>query len=89
MNSLSFQKNLRQKYLLAAPASLARERTLECQLYQSQTFQRPVLDIGCGDGLLASILFDDQIDTGIDPNASEIAVAESRKVYKELLHLEN
>jgi ubiquinone/menaquinone biosynthesis C-methylase UbiE len=86
MSSLNFNKNLAQRYLLAAPASLARERILECQLYQSQTFQRPVLDVGCGDGLLASILFVDQIDTGIDPNASEIAVAESRKVYKELLH---
>jgi ubiquinone/menaquinone biosynthesis C-methylase UbiE len=85
MSSLNFNKNLAQKYLLAAPASLARERILECQLYQSQIFQRPVLDVGCGDGLLASILFVDQVDTGIDPNPSEIAVAESRKVYKELL----
>ncbi len=32
------------------------------------------------------ILFDAQIDAGIDPNDSEMAVAESRKVYKELLH---
>jgi ubiquinone/menaquinone biosynthesis C-methylase UbiE len=86
MNDLNFKNGLAKNYFLEAPASLARERILECKLYQSQTFQRPVLDIGCGDGFLASILFDDQIDTGIDPNEAEITVAENRKVYKELLH---
>jgi SAM-dependent methyltransferase len=44
-----------------------------------------MLDVGCGDGLFASILFADKIDTGIDLNPGEIACAEKTNAYRELI----
>jgi SAM-dependent methyltransferase len=65
--------------------ALALERGLECFVLSKQQFLPPVLDVGCGDGLFASTLFADKIDTGIDPNPSEIACAEKTGVYSELI----
>jgi ubiquinone/menaquinone biosynthesis C-methylase UbiE len=45
----------------------------------------PVLDIGCGDGLFARILFKDKIDVGIDPQAIEIAHAQKQNGYAKLV----
>ena len=44
-----------------------------------------MLDVGCGDGLFASVLFADQIDTGIDLDRGEIAWAEKTGAYRELI----
>lgn len=44
-----------------------------------------MLDVGCGDGLFASVLFADQIDTGIDLDPGEIACAEKTGAYRELI----
>lgn len=70
---------------MLAPAALAVERAVECELLQQQAFVRPILDIGCGDGLFATILFDEQLDTGIDPDPAEIARAARRDAYRELI----
>jgi SAM-dependent methyltransferase len=72
-------------YLATTPLALALERGLECQVLSRQEFLPPVLDIGCGDGLFAKNLFADKIDTGIDPNASEIACAAKTGAYNELI----
>lgn len=72
-------------YLATTPLALALERGLECQVLARQEFVAPVLDIGCGDGLFASILFADKIDTGIDPDPGEIACAAKTKAYRELI----
>lgn len=68
-----------------APLALAFERTLECQIYLRLPFTRPVLDLGCGDGLLAKILFAEKIDTGVDPNPRELARARQLGVYEEII----
>jgi SAM-dependent methyltransferase len=72
-------------YLATAPLALALERGLECRLLSKQEFVAPVLDLGCGDGLLAKNLFADKIDTGVDPNANEIACAAKTGSYHELI----
>jgi SAM-dependent methyltransferase len=72
-------------YLATTPLALALERGLECQVLARHDFVPPVLDIGCGDGLFAKNLFADKIDTGIDPNASEIACAAKTGAYHELI----
>ncbi len=72
-------------YLATTPLALALERGLECQVLSRQEFAAPVLDIGCGDGLFAKNLFADRIDTGIDPNAAEIACAVKTGAYEELI----
>jgi SAM-dependent methyltransferase len=49
------------------------------------TFNGPILDLGCGDGVFAQVLFASPIDTGIDPNSRELARARQSRMYSELL----
>lgn len=72
-------------YASQAPLALAFERVMECRILNEYTFERPVLDIGCGEGLFASILFAEPLDTGIDPNARELSRALELGAYRELI----
>lgn len=82
---MRFRTDFFPRYLIHAPVPLALERSLECQILSKQEFRRPILDIGCGDGLFASILFDEKIDLGIDPNKSELDRARQLGGYGELI----
>jgi SAM-dependent methyltransferase len=68
-----------------APIPLAFERLLEARIYQRHDFPRPILDIGCGEGLFASVVFGEKIDTGIDPNPRELERARELGAYEELI----
>ncbi len=84
-SKLTFKNgNITLDYLSCVPAALAIERLIECHILESKNFIRPVLDIGCGDGLFAKVLFADQIDEGLDYDASETARAAASGKY---LHL--
>jgi SAM-dependent methyltransferase len=73
-------------YLSMAPIPLAMERTMEANIYRSlPPMKRPILDIGCGEGLFAKLVFDGKIDVGIDPNARELARAKAFDAYHELI----
>ena len=72
-------------YIAMAPLALAFERVMECRILAGQSFERPVLDIGCGEGLFAKILFAEPIDTGIDPNSRELSRARELGAYIELI----
>jgi SAM-dependent methyltransferase len=72
-------------YISFAPLPLAFERTLECRIYSRYQFQRPILDLGCGDGLFAKILFADKIDTGVDLNPRELERARELGIYGEVI----
>ena len=58
---------------------------MECRILSKMAFERPILDIGCGEGLFAKILFAEKIDTGVDPNARELARAREMGAYEELV----
>lgn len=58
---------------------------MECNILSGQMFERPVLDIGCGDGIFASVLFAETIDTGIDPDPDELVIARELGAYEELI----
>lgn len=75
-------------YVAVAPLALAFERTLECQLYMDRPMDRPILDIGCGEGLFAKVLFAEAVDTGVDPNPRELERAKDLGGYKELIQCE-
>lgn len=45
---------------------------------------RPLLDVGCGDGHFASIVFDDQLDVGLDPWWGPLVEARDRRKYSVL-----
>lgn len=82
---MKFRNNFLLRYVEVAPAALAVERVLECEILTEQSFVPPILDIGCGDGIFASILFDEKIDTGIDLDADEIERAQKTGAYSELI----
>ena len=73
------------EYMSMAPLPLAFERALEARIFSTLHFDRPVLDIGCGDGLFAKIVFREPVDTGIDPNVRELDRARELGAYHELI----
>jgi 2-polyprenyl-3-methyl-5-hydroxy-6-metoxy-1,4-benzoquinol methylase len=83
---MKFNNNILLHYMSLAPLALAFERTLECHIYKQQQIDHPILDIGCGEGLFAKVLFSEKIDTGIDPSLSELEHARYLGGYNELIH---
>jgi SAM-dependent methyltransferase len=78
-------KNFLREYVSLTPLALAIERSLECRILSRVPFEHPILDIGCGDGIFASVLFDEKIDTGIDPSSIEIEHARKLGSYLQLI----
>ncbi|TMI99062.1 MAG: class I SAM-dependent methyltransferase [Bacillati bacterium ANGP1] len=85
MTQVRFRADLLLNYMSSAPLALAFERYLEGRILGQVPFRRPVLDLGCGDGLFAHLLFAEPIDTGIDPNPRELERARQRRCYRELI----
>lgn len=83
---MRFREKILFRYLCHAPFPLAIERAIESHLYQHCSIERPVLDIGCGDGLFARMVFASPLDTGVDADASEIERAHRHPSYRELIH---
>jgi len=54
-------------YWFAPPVALW--RAVELRILATEAFPRPILDLGCGDGLIADILFGGEatVETGFDP----------------------
>ncbi len=73
------------QHLALEPVHRALIRTIEHRLFARQvvlqTLARPVLDIGCGDGIFAALTFPDGIDVGIDVTEAIVAEARQRGVY--------
>jgi SAM-dependent methyltransferase len=74
------------EYAYRAPLALGLERSLECLLYVGRELDRPVLDIGCGDGSFAEVMLGrgQAIDHGLDLDPLELQRAKARGVYGEL-----
>lgn len=64
-------------------------RAIEAKLlYNYLPFEQPILDLGCGDGLFASILFEDRpekIAVGCDVSDQVVKVAKSCSVYEKVV----
>lgn len=82
---MRFKREFFRNYLNEAPVPLALERALECEILSQQPFERPILDIGCGEGMFAHVLFDEPVDVGIDPQAGELERAREYGAYLELI----
>ena len=67
------------------PLPLAFERAVEGQIFSGLKFDRPILDLGCGEGLFAKLVFAEQLDTGIDPDPKELARARSYGSHAQLI----
>ncbi|MFB2937900.1 class I SAM-dependent methyltransferase [Aerosakkonemataceae cyanobacterium BLCC-F154] len=75
-----------RKLLQLQGPSLGLWRAAEIAVLRQQKYDRPILDLGCGDGLVTSMVLP-QVEIGIDPNESALIQAESRKIYDRLIPL--
>ena len=69
----------------AMPIHRALWRTAEAHVLSRISFCRPILDLGCGDGIFASILFANTVDVGVDIDFRQISLALSAGAYHTLL----
>lgn len=68
-------------YWFAPPVALW--RAVELRTAAQESYPRPLLDLGCGDGLIASILFGPGgVDVGIDPWAEQVRKAARSGAYR-------
>ena len=79
------EKNLLFLHLRDLPYFRALVRAVEAAYYQTFDLPAPVLDVGCGDGHFASLVFDRKIDVGLDPWAAPIREAWRRGCYRLLV----
>lgn len=73
------------KFLRLSPAFYAFLRAIECRQMSTVSFEQPVLDLGCGDGMFGSILFDGRpksVAFGIDISREDIRRAKETGVYQ-------
>ena len=82
---VAFDSGFLERYVMEVPVPLALERAVECGILSRRRFERPVLDLGCGDGIFADVLFAEPIETGVDPLEFELDIARTKGVYDELL----
>jgi SAM-dependent methyltransferase len=101
MQSKTFDTNFFLKvYSRKRPFFLSMTRSVEASLFQKYLpFKRPVLDVGCGDGFFARLVFKNGvrssgllrsdpegfIDVGLDVEDSRMKEAESKRVYKKIV----
>jgi SAM-dependent methyltransferase len=72
-------------HLRDLPYFRALVRAVEAAYYQTFDLPAPVLDVGCGDGHFASLVFDRKIDIGLDPWHDPIHEAGQRGTYSLLV----
>jgi SAM-dependent methyltransferase len=60
-------------------------RSTECLLLSEVPFERPLLDIGSGDGHFAATLFTQPVEVGVDPDRRVMPEAARRGGYRSLL----
>lgn len=64
--------------------SLALWRGAEIAALREQRYTHPILDLGCGDGLVTSMVLP-QVEYGVDPDVRALQQAAGRGVYQHLL----
>jgi SAM-dependent methyltransferase len=69
-------------HLAEMPLHRVLMRSVEAAILSDVSFPRPLLDVGCGDGHFASVLFPQGTDAGLDPSMSECAESRARGVYR-------
>lgn len=67
-------------YWFAPPVALW--RAVELRTAAEETYERPLLDLGCGDGLIARVLFENLVDVGFDPWPEQLRRAAQSGMYR-------
>ncbi len=79
------QKDFLWLHLKDLPYFRSLLRSVEASYYQDYELPSPVYDLGCGDGHFASLVFDRQLDVGLDPWLEPIRHAPEFGAYKSLV----
>ena len=82
------ENDLLWRHLRDLPAFRALLRAVEARFYADLSLERPVLDLGCGDGHFASIAFDEPLEAGFDPWWGPLVEARERGAYRLLSQAE-
>jgi SAM-dependent methyltransferase len=71
-------------YWFAPPVALW--RAVELRVVAEERYERPLLDLGCGDGLIGRVLFGagEYVDVGFDPWLEQLRQAARSGVYRHL-----
>jgi len=84
--NITIKNDMFIEYIRAVPLALAFERVVEAAIYRRyNTLQRPVLDLGCGEGVFAALAFTERLDYGIEPNPRELERARERNSHQQLI----
>jgi SAM-dependent methyltransferase len=57
-------------------------RSIEGRILGGVAYPRPILDVGCGDGHFASVVFPEGVDVGLDPGMEETVESRGRGAYR-------
>ena len=60
-------------------------RAVEARFYEGLDLPHPILDVGSGDGHFAAVVFDEQLDIGVDMHRKSMREAKRRGMYRLLL----
>lgn len=64
--------------------SLGLWRAAEIAVLREMTYERPILDLGCGDGLVTSLVVP-RVEVGLDPDERMLARASQLGIYEQLV----
>ena len=79
------EEKLLRDFLLVAPLSHALWRSVEALSFNKIDLKEPVLDVGCGFGEFAGVLYG-KLECGVDINKKDLKVAISGKKYKNVIY---
>jgi SAM-dependent methyltransferase len=61
------------------------EAKVVCRAMEKLSYDGPLLDLGCGEGSVSSIVFSENVDVGIDIDPGQVKAASAEKNYKSLI----
>ncbi len=78
-------RNFLYAWLDQEATAVALARAAECERLAGHGFERPILDLGCGDGTFARMLFHGvKVDAGVDPDERACRRARATRCYAEV-----
>jgi len=82
MSTDPVSERILRAHLRALPWHRVITRSIEARILHDIELPRPLLDVGCGDGHFASVVFPQGVDVGIDPGIADAREAVERGAYR-------
>lgn len=75
-------RELLRAHLREMPLHRVIIRSIEARILSETDYPRPILDVGCGDGHFATVVFPEGVDVGLDPGMEETVESRGRGAYR-------